>query len=74
MSPKRKISISTLACLIGVYRNTLYKYLRLYNVDYSFSNLPDTELDRIVQAYRAAKSESGLQYLIGFLYSQGLQV
>jgi transposase-like protein len=74
MSPKRKISISTLARLIGVHRNTLYKYLRLYNVDYSFSNLPDTELDRIVQAYRAAKPESGLQYLVGFLCSQGLRV
>lgn len=72
--PQQKISVSRLARLIGVHRHTLRKYLRLYNVDYSFSNLPDEDLDRIVRAYREHKPESGMHYLIGFLRRQGLRI
>lgn len=74
MSAKRKISVSRLARLIGVHRHTLRKYLRLYNVDYSFSTLPDGDLDKIVRAYRQSRPESGIRYLVGFLRSRGLRI
>jgi hypothetical protein len=73
-SPKRGISISRLARLIEVHRHTLRKYLCLYNVDYSFSNLPDEDLDKIVRAYQQSKPTSGLRYLVGFLRRQGLHI
>ncbi|EKM49002.1 uncharacterized protein PHACADRAFT_202127 [Phanerochaete carnosa HHB-10118-sp] len=74
MSPQRKISVSRLAKLVGLSRNTLYSHLKRYKIDYSFSNLSDHNLDKIVRAYRVAKPQTGLRYLIGFLQSQGLRI
>lgn len=74
MDPKRRITVSMLARLLGLHRHTVRKYLRLYGIDHSFSNLSNVNLDRIVRSYRAAKPDSGLRYLVGFLRSQGFRI
>lgn len=74
MSPTRRISTICLAHLVGIHCNTLRAYLQHYNIDSSFSNVSNDDLDHIVRAYRLAKPEAGLRYLIGFLCSHGLRL
>jgi hypothetical protein len=74
MDPKRKITLTKLAKSMGLHRNTLRYYLKEYDVDYSFHNLSDNDLDLLVQTFRKAKPSSGLSYLVGFLRSHGLRI
>lgn len=74
MNPSRRISLTELAKAIGVHRNTLRTYLKVYNVEHKFSQLSDNDLDILVKSFRAEKPDSGIRYLIGFLRRHGLRV
>ncbi|KAF8189540.1 hypothetical protein K438DRAFT_1467236, partial [Mycena galopus ATCC 62051] len=63
-----------LANLMGVSRPTLNKHLKAHGVFYKFTNLSRAELDKLVKAFREAKPESGVRYLIGFLRRHSLCV
>lgn len=74
MSPKRRITLTSLAKLIGIHRHTLRTYLKHYNVDYKFAVLSDSDLDLLVKTFRSVKPESGIQYLVGFLRRHGVRI
>lgn len=74
MTATRRLSVSRLARLLGVHRNTLHKYLRMYQIDYAFSTITDHDLDTIVKRFREVRPESGIRYLIGFLRQKELRV
>jgi hypothetical protein len=74
MSPKRRITLTKLAKLLGIHRHTLRTYLKHYNVDYKFATLSDGDLDILVKVFRSANPESGVRYLVGFLRTHGLRL
>ncbi|KAF8837819.1 hypothetical protein BDN67DRAFT_883645, partial [Paxillus ammoniavirescens] len=63
-----------LANALGMHRNTLRHYLKLYNVYNRYSTISDADLDDLVKIFKLEKPESGLRYLIGFLRTHGVKV
>jgi hypothetical protein len=74
MSPRRRITLTHLAKVLGIHRHTLWYYLKLNNVDYSFSVLSNADLDTLVKSFRSARPDLGLRTLIGFLRSHHLRI
>jgi hypothetical protein len=74
VSGHRKISLTKISEAIGVHRNSLAKYLKLYGVWQRFSEISDHDLDIMIRMFKAIKPNSGLRYVIGFLKSHGLRV
>lgn len=74
LSPRRKISISRTARLLGMHRHTVRKNMKAYGLRYTYTVISDDDLDTIVRAYRHRKPGSGVRYLVGFLRSQGLRI
>ena len=73
-APGRHIHVAEMARAIGVHRKTLKKQLDEQDIDLSYSNLSDDELDAIVQEYRQTKPASGIRYLDGHLRTLGHKV
>ncbi|KAH7904071.1 hypothetical protein BJ138DRAFT_965297, partial [Hygrophoropsis aurantiaca] len=63
-----------LASALGMHRNTLRHYLKLYNVYQRFSDISDRDLDVLVEVFKSQKPDSGLRYLVGFLRAHGVRV
>ena len=74
MDPSRRISLTKLADALRIHRNTLRMYLKKYNVDYSFSNLSDEDLDLLVKSFRSEYPDSGIRYLVAFLRRHRLRI
>jgi hypothetical protein len=74
MSPKRRITLTHLARVLGIHRHTLRYYLKLNHVDYAFSTLSNADLDTLVRSFCSARPDLGLRTLIGFLRSHCLRV
>ena len=74
MSACRKISLQALADAIGIHRNTLHNYMRLYGVYTRFSEISDCDLDLLIQHFKNHKPTSGLRYAMAFLRWHGLHV
>jgi hypothetical protein len=74
MNPSRRISLTKLANVLGIHRNTLRMYLKKYKVDHNFSDLSDQDLDLLVKSFRAENPDSGIHYLVGFLRRHGLRI
>ncbi|KAJ6552955.1 hypothetical protein B0H19DRAFT_883934, partial [Mycena capillaripes] len=70
----RKITLQALADGLGMHRNTLRNYLKMYNVYDRYSNISDDDLDILTRRFKRVKPSSGLRYLIGFLRTHGLRV
>ncbi|KAJ7731989.1 hypothetical protein B0H16DRAFT_1208389, partial [Mycena metata] len=63
-----------LAKILGVRRPTWIRHLRANGVYSKFTSLSTSELDALVKSFRAAKPDSGVRYLIGFLRRHGIRV
>ena len=74
MSARRKISLQALADAIGIHRNTLRNYMRLYGVYTRFSEISDRDLDLLIQHFKNHKPTSGLRYAMAFLRRHGLRI
>lgn len=72
MSTRRKISLKVLANALGMHRNTLRNYLKMYGVYSHFSDISDRDLDILIRLFKQRKPTSGLRYIIGFLKRHGL--
>lgn len=68
------VSIAELACILGVCQSTIYRYMKLYNINRKWSNITDGQLDVLLCAYRLHHPDSGLQYFMGFVRKYGLRV
>ncbi|KAJ8580263.1 hypothetical protein M405DRAFT_720543, partial [Rhizopogon salebrosus TDB-379] len=60
--------------IMGIHQNTLRSYLQKNNISYRYNTISDANLDRIVQAFRQKKPDSGIRYLAGHLRQQGLRI
>ncbi|KAJ7599742.1 hypothetical protein C8J56DRAFT_761648, partial [Mycena floridula] len=56
-----------LANILGVHRNTLFKYMKRNGVPMQYSNMSNADLDILTKTFKTRKPESGMRYLIGFL-------
>ena len=74
MKPSCHISLTKLAKVLKIHRNTLRMYLKKYKVDHNFTNLSDDDLDFLVKSFRAENPDSGIRYLVGFLRCHGLRI
>ena len=74
LSSHRKITITKLAQILKMDRGLLTRHLKAHGVMYKFTDLSKTELDVLVRSFRAAKPDSGLRYLIGYLRRHGLRI
>ena len=74
MASGRHISQIRLAKALNMHRHSLRRNLKSCGIRRTFSTLTDSQLDTIVRAYKAAKPDSSMRYLIGFLRSHGLRV
>lgn len=74
MDAKAKIPLTKLAANLGVHRHTLRNYLLRYKIKYKQSRIPDHELDELVKNFRTDNPHSGIRYLTGYLYSNGIRV
>ncbi|KAJ7496212.1 hypothetical protein B0H11DRAFT_2385644, partial [Mycena galericulata] len=74
VSSHRKITLQALADGLGMHRNTLRNYLKLYGVYDRYSNISDRDLDILTKHFKRLKPSSGLRYLIGFLRTHGLKI
>jgi hypothetical protein len=59
---------------MGIHRNTLHIYLKLYQVDHKFSALTNRELDLLVATFKHENPDSGIRYLVGFLRKHRLKL
>ncbi|KAK7000661.1 hypothetical protein R3P38DRAFT_3616554 [Favolaschia claudopus] len=74
VSSHRKITLQALADALGMHRNTLRNYLKMYRVYNRYSDISDHDLDILTRRFKRLKPSSGLRYLIGFLRTHGLKV
>lgn len=74
VSSHRKLTLQTLADALGVHRNILRNYLKLYGLYGRYSNISDNDLDILTKQFKRVKPSSGLRYLIGFLRTHGVKV
>jgi hypothetical protein len=73
--PGRNISVSKLASSLRVHKNTLNNYMHHYKIRRQpFSTISDSSLDTIVRRYKDQHPNTGIRYLRGYLFQQGLRV
>ena len=73
--PGRNISISKLASSLPIHKNTLKNYMRQYQITRPrFSRISNLSLDEIVGQYRREHPNTGIRYLRGYLFQQGIRV
>lgn len=73
--PGRNISISKLASSLPVHKNTLKNYMRQYKITRQpFSTISDVSLDAIIQQYKREHPNTGIRYLRGHLFQNGIRV
>lgn len=67
VSSHRNITLQALADALGMHRNTLRNYLKLYGVYHRYSKISENDLGILTKHFKRVKPSSGLRYLIGFL-------
>lgn len=73
--PGRNISVSKLASSLPVHRNTVKNYMLRYKIKRQpFSNISNSDLDAIVRMYKDKRPNTGIRYLCGYLFQQGVRV
>jgi len=74
MSDSRQITCSELACLLGVHRNTLRLFMQHHGIKREFSNISDPDLDSLLMEFKKRRPESGIRYIVGLLWTNGIRV
>ncbi|KAJ6491000.1 hypothetical protein C8R45DRAFT_768484, partial [Mycena sanguinolenta] len=59
---------------LGLHRNTLRNYLKLYGVYDRYLRISEPDLDILTRKFKEGKPNSGLRYLISFLRTHGIKV
>lgn len=71
----RNISISRVATSLGVHRNSVKNYMKLYNVvKKPYSSIADPLLDSMVKCFKDSHPNAGIRYIRGFFLHQGIRV
>ena len=73
--PGRNIGVSKLASSLPVHRNTVKNYMLRYGIARQpFSTITSTDLDSLVRGYKDKHPNTGIRYIRGFLFNQGIRV
>jgi len=72
MSARRKISLRALADAIGIHRNTLRNYMRMYGVYTRFSEISDCDLDILIQHFKFKITSPHQAFVMPWLFSNGM--
>jgi len=73
--PGHNISISRVAASLGVHRNSVKNYMKLYKiVQQPFSTISDPYLDSMIKRFKDSHPNTGIRYIRGFLLQQGIRV
>ena len=71
----RNISISRVATTLGVHRNTVKNYMKLYKINRKpYSTVSDSVLDSTIKAFKDRHPNTGIRYVRGFLLERGIRV
>jgi hypothetical protein len=71
----RNISISRVATSLGVHRNSVKHYMKLYKiVRQPFSTISDPYLDSMIKQFKDSHPNAGIRYIRGFLLQQGIRI
>lgn len=73
----RNIPVTRVAKALGVHRHTVTSYMKLYKISgrhSSFSEISDTDLDKVVKDYKLKHPSTGIRYLRGYLLVNKLRV
>ncbi|KAL4066835.1 hypothetical protein J3A83DRAFT_4097918 [Scleroderma citrinum] len=63
-----------LAHTLGVHRNTLCIYMQCHNIEQKYTEISDADLDNLISEFKKRWPESGIQYIIGFMWTHGVCV
>ncbi|KAI5988898.1 hypothetical protein EDC04DRAFT_2531522, partial [Pisolithus marmoratus] len=63
-----------LAHVLGVHRNMLCHYMKNYSLECKYTDITDPDLDHLLAEFKKRRPESGVRYIIGFLWMHGLRV
>lgn len=74
LSPRRKISLTKLAKVLGVSRDTLRKNAIEAGINYGYSTLTDHQFDQIVSSFKLRHPDQGIRYTSGFVRSNDIRV
>jgi hypothetical protein len=71
----RNISVSRVATTLGVHRNTVKNYMKLYNITRQpFSTIRDPLLDSMIKKFKDSHPNAGIRYIRGFLLQHGIRI
>lgn len=71
----RNISASRVATTLGVHRNSVKNYMKLYKiVRQPFSTIRDPLLDSMIKRFKDSHPNAGIRYIRGFLLQQGIRI
>ena len=71
----RNISVSRVATTLGVHRNTVKNYMKLYKISRQpFSTMLDPLLDSLIKGFKDSHPNAGIRYIRGFLLQRGMRV
>ena len=58
----------------GLDRNTLHLSMEHHGIKCKYSDIDNTDLDSLVMEFKRRRPESGVHYIIGFLWKNGIRV
>jgi hypothetical protein len=74
VSTNRNLTQHELASILGIHRNTLSYKLSELGLHQRFTELGDSDLDRVLKLYKCLRPNSGLRYATGFLRRHSLKI
>lgn len=73
--PTRNITVSRIATTLGVHRNSVKNYMKMYKIiRQPFSKIPDPSLDLAIRQFKDSHPNAGIRYIRGSLIQQGIRV
>ncbi|KAF8513271.1 hypothetical protein JB92DRAFT_2721664, partial [Gautieria morchelliformis] len=63
-----------LASILGIHQNTLHYKLQEPGLHQKYTELMDSDLDRVLKLYKCLRPDSGLRYATGFLWRHSLKI
>ncbi|KAI6006191.1 hypothetical protein F5J12DRAFT_721132, partial [Pisolithus orientalis] len=63
-----------LMCLLGIHQNTLCLYMRCHGIEHTYTEISDADLNNLVKEFKKRRLESGLRYIIGFMWAKGVHI
>ncbi|KAI6154589.1 hypothetical protein BKA82DRAFT_935846 [Pisolithus tinctorius] len=60
MSSGHHIPLSKLSHALGIHQHTLHYYMQKFGIDYQHTPISNSELDTLIQQFRASHPQSGL--------------